>query len=508
MKSIRSLTPAILSGMMAGLAWQYPSLALLMWIALVPFFHSLIRQPRSRLQTWIYGFCFGMVYYGIYFSALWGLYPMDWLGISPGVSFWTLLAALILFSSIQAFWTGFAALLTAGLRPNLLRQGFGAACAWTLAEFCQSLSPLGFTGAHLGVSLYAYPSMIQGASFWGALWVSTLIILVNSFLACALPSSFRKPGRSLSCQYHYLILALLVFGGNLLAGGLLLSHPSEYDEAPIATALIQGGLSSTRKWDAEYLEFCRHQYESLTLEAASRRPALIIWPETAVPVQWTANSDLDRMLRQAANTSQAQLLAGIFYDNYNSIILIKPDQSMMQLYHKQRLAPFGEFLPFKKYLQPFLTWLEGGKAQYFTLQAGSTMPLLQTVAGPTGSLICFEAMFFDLARNQVLAGAESLVVSTNDSWFDGTSLQSSLLGQSVFRAVENGRFVARASSTGISAIIDDHGRILGLQPAESSGVLTGAIVPRRPLTFFTKHGYWTITSSLLLFLFLLMTNKK
>lgn len=508
MKSIRSLSPAILSGMLAGLAWQHSSLALLIWIALVPFFYSLFRQTRSRRQTWIYGFCFGMVYYGIYFSALWSLYPMDWLDISAAVSFWTLLSGMILFSSILAFWAGFAALLIGWLQPNLFRQCLGAACVWTLAEFCQSLSPLGFTGAHLGVSLYAYPAMIQGASLLGALWVSALIILVNSFLACALPSSFRKPFRPYPGQRLYLMLAVLFFSGNLLAGGLRLSLPSEHPEAPVTTAIIQGGLPSTRKWDGDYLEFCRRHYEAMTLEAGSSRPALIIWPETAVPVQWTANSRLDQMLRNLADTTQAQILAGIFYENHNSIILIKPEQSIMQLYHKQRLAPFGEFLPFKKYLKPFLSWLEGGKAQYFTLQAGSAMPLLQTDAGPVGSLICFEAMFFDLARSQVLAGAESLVVSTNDSWFDGTALQSSLLGQSVFRALENGRYVARASSTGISALIDDRGRILCLQPAQSSGILTGSIAPQRQLTFFTKHGYGMIAGSLILFLILSILKKR
>jgi apolipoprotein N-acyltransferase len=57
-------------------------------------------------------------------------------------------------------------------------------------------------------------------------------------------------------------------------------------------------------------------------------------------------------------------------------------------------------------------------------------------------------------------------------------------------------------------LIDDHGRILSLLPAKRSGILTGSIVPRRPLTFFTKHGYWMITGSLLLFLMMLLTNKR
>lgn len=488
MKNFRNLIPAVLSGVLGGLAWQHSSLALLMWIALVPFFYSLFGHPRSRLSAWLYGFLFGFVYYGIYFCALWALYPMDWLGITPGVSFLTILCGVIFFSFIQAFWLGMVSALTVLVKPGLLRQPLAAACLWVLAEFFQSLSPLGFTGAQIGVSQYLFPAMIQGASLFGALFVSFIIVLCQSLLASSLLVYCRQRSEFSARGVLSLALALLVFFLNLAAGYSKLAVTTGSHSPTVKTAIVQGGLSSTRIWDAEYLAFCSKQYETLTLQAGRSHPKIIVWPETAVPIQWVADGDLDLMMRELADKTQAQILAGAFYQNYNSILVIDPDHQVLQLYHKQRLAPFGEFLPFKEFLEPLLSWLEGGKASYFTLSAGSPLPLLQTDAGPTGSLICFEGIFSDLARGQVLAGAESLVISTNDSWFDGTAFQPSLLGQAVFRAVENNRYVVRASSTGISALIDEHGRILSRLPSGSSGTLSGEITPRQQLTFFTQYG--------------------
>lgn len=508
MKNFRSLIPAVLSGVLGGLAWQHSSLALLMWIALIPFFYGLFGQPRSRLGAWLYGFCFGFVYYGIYFCALWTLYPMDWLGVTPGVSFLTILSGVLFFSFIQAFWLGMVAALTVLIKPGPLRQPFAAACLWVLAEFFQSLSPLGFTGAQIGVSQYLFPAMIQGASLFGVLFVSFVLVLCEGLMAAALLVYDRQRSGFPARGVLSLVLAVLVFSMNLAAGFASLAVTTAKDGPAVKTAIVQGGISSTRLWDAAYLAFCSEQYKNLTLLAGRDHPKLIVWPETAVPLQWSADGDLDLMMRDLADKTQAQILAGAFYQDYNSLLVIDPDHHVLQLYHKQRLAPFGEFLPFKEFLEPLLSWLEGGKAAYFTLSAGSPLPLLQTDAGPTGSLICFEGIFSDLARGQVLAGAESLVISTNDSWFDGTALQPSLLGQAVFRAVENNRYVVRASSTGISALIDEHGRILSRLPSGSSGTLSGEIIPRQKLTFFTQYGYFLVIACAGIYALLFLTRYR
>jgi apolipoprotein N-acyltransferase len=139
---------------------------------------------------------------------------------------------------------------------------------------------------------------------------------------------------------------------------------------------------------------------------------------------------------------------------YNSALLITPGEGSIRQYDKLHLVPFGEFIP----LRNTFTFLET-IVPIGDFSAGKDYTVFKVKDAKFSVLICFEDMFPDISRGFVNAGAGFLVNMTNDAWFKDTSSPFQHLQGSVFRAVENRRFVVRAANTGVSAFIDSSGRV-------------------------------------------------
>jgi apolipoprotein N-acyltransferase len=258
---------------------------------------------------------------------------------------------------------------------------------------------------------------------------------------------------------------------------------------------VQGNIDQGSKWDTAMQAATIERYRRLSLEAAKYAPALIVWPETAVPFFLRYEPALQgRVLDIAAETGSYLLVGspdaeppmaangGTRY--HNSAFLISPKRELLSRYDKIHMVPFGEYVPLSSILS-FVHKLAYGIGDF---EGGRTYTIFDAPGGRFGATICYEAIFPDQVRRHVKEGAEFLVNITNDAWFGRSAAPAQHLAMAALRAAENRRYLIRAANTGISAIVDSSGRILQASDIFVPTVMTDQIRVERTQTFYTRHG--------------------
>jgi len=168
-------------------------------------------------------------------------------------------------------------------------------------------------------------------------------------------------------------------------------------------------------------------------------------------------------------------LIGTPYDNqwgkaYNSLIAFSPSGEVIGRYDKQRLVPFGEYLPARFLLYPLLK-----KTDFFSsdFNCGQSNAQLFDVKGiKIGAVICFESTFIEPLKDRVNRGAKLMLTVTNDAWFGSSSAAYEHLSCGVFRAIENRKYFIQTGNTGFSAVIDPYGRIQAMTGLNERRALT------------------------------------
>ena len=180
---------------------------------------------------------------------------------------------------------------------------------------------------------------------------------------------------------------------------------------------------------------------------------------------------------------------------FNSAILISEEGQFLQKYDKLHLVPFGEYIPLKKIFSfletvvPIGDFVPGEEYTVFSLDAKRH----KLNAIRFSVLICFEDLFAGLSRQFVKKGAGFLVNITNDAWFGDTSSPEQHLQASVFRAVENRRYLVRAANTGMSGFISPCGRLDLLKKNNKSTYVSGyktenIFIAKDRGTIYTRFG--------------------
>ncbi len=255
------------------------------------------------------------------------------------------------------------------------------------------------------------------------------------------------------------------------------------------------------KWDAAHRETTLQRYTELTREAVRQRPALIAWPETAVPGDVEHDPRLFKPVRELAMEVGIPLLVGSAEHAkftkresgsriYNSMVLVMPDGRIAGAYRKIRLVPFGEYVP----LKGLFTWPAAIASSMGDSVPGDTLTVFRVGDVDVASTICWENIFPDLFRQFVRHGARVVVNATNEAWFQDSGAPRQFLAISVFRAAEHRVSVLRVANTGISALIDPHGRIVQrLRSPDGrdvfvAGVLAASVPVSRSTTLYTAYG--------------------
>jgi apolipoprotein N-acyltransferase len=255
---------------------------------------------------------------------------------------------------------------------------------------------------------------------------------------------------------------------------------------PVRVALLQGNVAQELKWRDEVRTKTLLDYRRMIFEASAR---VVVLPETALPAFFDqVPEDYLESIRAHARATGKEVLMGIVereqrggeFDYYNTVLrLVAPRQA----YRKRHLVPFGEFIPpgFRFVLAvlkiPLSDFATGGRGQA-PIDAGGTS---------FGVAICYEDIFGEEVIEQ-LPRAQALLNVSNDAWFGNSFAADQHLQSSQMRALETSRWMVRATNTGVTAAIDEKGRVVSRLGAFTAGTLIADVVPRKGQTPYVLFG--------------------
>ncbi len=474
---------AVLTGLLLTALFPPADLSWLAWISLLPLFIGL--EGTTPFQALKLGLLAGMAHF---LSLIyWIVFVLDHygnLGVIPS------LGPYLLFSFYLSLFIAVFCWGTVKMVRSLPFPWFFAAGLWVSLEYAKAHVLSGFPWCLLGYSQYAHLQIIQVADITGVYGISFLIVLTNGLIYSLLFRPLENPRPLFRLQLFSgigLLIAAILYGGFQKSA----QNNQERDHR-VTCAIIQPNVDQSIKWNPTYQAQTMAVYERLTLAASPARPQLIVWPETALPFFFQDQSDLSAVVQSLATHLHADILfgspayqrktGGFVY--FNRAYLLSPAGNI-DYYDKVHLVPFGEYVPFKR----LLFFVDRLVASAGDFASGKQIAPLKDKNLMVGPLICFEAIFPTLAREQVKKGAQVLVNLTNDAWFGSTSAPYQHLAMAVFRAVENRRPFIRAANTGFSAFITTTGEITSRSTLFMEQRLIGDFYPTSsPLTFYTRFG--------------------
>jgi apolipoprotein N-acyltransferase len=475
---------AALSGVLLTLSFPKFGHGAVAWIALVPL---LLAIPGTRgLRAFRLGYVTGAVSAVglLYWTAL---VVRQYGGLSMPVS---TLVMMLLCLAFALFPSLFAWVLAGWVERFGPRALLLAPFAWVATEILRAYTLFRFSWCLLGYSQAATPELIQLAAFGAVYAVSFVIAAVAAALAYAWHE--RRPLPRRAALAGALLLVAAVAGH----GRLVLARPVSA-ERPLRVGLVQASIRQDEKWDAQHLLENFERHVTLTRVAASRGAQLVVWPESSVPWSYDDAPQVREAMHGLARDTGAHVVFG--NDDrepqpsgpgrvYVGAKLVDPEGRLVLRYHKVRLVPFGEYVP----LQPILT-LGGRVAARLVRGVSDFTPGAEATVGEAlgrrlGVSICYEAIFPDYVRQFSAGGAELLLNITNDAWYGTTSAPYQHFAMAVFRAVENGRYLARAANTGISAFVDPRGRVLEKTALFERTALVRDVPGEVSDTFYARHG--------------------
>lgn len=493
----RRFTVSLIAGGLSALAFAPFYAFPILWLTVPVFVWLIDGAETAEHATWfrrllpaaVVGFGFG---FGFFIAGLW------WIGaaflVDAGRFAWALPLAVVALPALLAlFWAVGAAVARAFWSegwPRLLV--FAGTMA--IAEWLRGHLLTGFPWNAFGYALTPAPLMMQSASLvgiWGVTLAAFFIFAVPTLLVDD-SGQERRAGRGALGVAAALLLGHVGFGAIRLAGGADPLVPG------VHLRVVQPAIPQNERWAADRSDDTMNRYVDLSRGSGSGMEGVthLIWPESAFPFLLTERpSALDAiadLLPKGATlitgAARAERIAGS--DDpplvFNSAYVIDDSGEIRAAYDKVHLVPFGEYLPFRSVLGSM------GLRQLIALPTGfSPGQRLRTLslsdAPPFGPLICYEIIF---PGDAVETGNRPgwLLNLTNDAWYGSTPGPYQHFLQARVRAVEEGLPLVRAANSGISAIIDAHGRVLESLDLERAGVVDGGLPVRLPPTPYGRFG--------------------
>ncbi len=466
------------------------------WFSFIGFavLAALIQNAPSVKRGALLGFVFGLAYFLA--GVSWVRISLNEFGGMPLPIAWF---AALLFCGFLALYPMLACAFATWAKPK--GHFFFAvifASAWTFAEYLRAHLFTGFEWLTIGTSQTGGVWGLQSfAPIFGALGVSWLIAVIGALIGtAALPTPITNRVAKIKPSEPGLVLINSI--GNSIEVGLYLLatvglgmwalynwNPSESVGKPIKVSLLQGNIAQTLKWDPERFVSTLALYEKLITEAKGE---LIILPETAFP------STLDRIdpayierLRGIAVAKNANLIIGVPVQEkdryYNTAISLGVEP--VQQYRKVHLVPFGEYMPLRSALAWFYANLTIPMSDFS--KGDADQPLIKVNGQTLGISICYEDAF---ARDvhRTLPDATLLVNISNDAWFGKSAAAEQHLQLAQMRAIEFARPMLRANNTGITAVIDEKGRVTQRLESFTPGILETTIQGRKGYTPYMVWG--------------------
>lgn len=466
-----------------------PFTAFLGWFALIPFFLAL-RNANAKQGAWL-GFVFGFTQLGLILYWIAFLEEAKYLS---GLAWFVLVFYLSLYFLLFGAWYCF---LVNRLKISGL---FIAPFLWLALEYIRGSRPWGgFNWGEIGYSQAPYPSVLVFTTIGGVYGLTFAMVWFNASLAKAMELFLTQPDPIPSTipnrSRWFLLMLPLVFLAGLFAVGNHVIKTAALKKSGTAV-LIQPSIDQSVKWSKSNEDATYDKIGKLVHSQSSAKTDLIIWPETAAPsfLLMTPKS-LARVTSIVRKSSTAQLVGCLDEqrgkDNvtryYNGAVHFDRAGKPAGVYHKRHLVPFGEFVPFQKYLT-FLGPVVGDLGNF---DFGAEYQKFQAGGFSYTPMICYEVIFPGDVQKAFKTGAEALVNISNDAWYGRTASAYQHVMMAVVRAAEEQKPLLRAANTGISLATDPFGRILtSTKLFEETAVKADVLTLSTGQTLYSRWGNW------------------
>lgn len=469
------------SGVLLALSFPNFSFWFLAWVSIAPFIVavSLAMDRLNVKKIALIGFVFGFLH------SLVGLY---WIEIVlekyGGLPAWTSIPVLFLLCGYLALYGVAFALAIRAFHDAKIPYWLVLPSLWVLLEWLRGKLITGFPWNLLAYSQTDLKWLRQIADVTGAYGVSWIVVLANTLIARVLMGKRDIPG-------WIAFLGLLTF--TWWYGNAVMSQDIHCKDSELRVAIVQGNIDQAQKWDEAFRETTIQTYENLSFGAVQAgKLDLIVWPESAMPFVYGFLPDLTMRIDGIINELEVPVLFGAIGVTgtgkdarfLNKAYLIEPDGIIVGDYAKEHLVPFGEYVP----LQPILFFVHKLVPTAGDFVPGRSSGVISWRGESIGMLICYEAVFPELARKRVLHGATLIVNISNDAWFGKSSAPYQHLESARWRAVETKRPVIRSTNTGISAFIDHFGNVRSSTGLFKAETLVDSVKPCTGKTFYVRYG--------------------
>lgn len=474
-------------------------------IALLLLVTRALNAPSASFRGFFYGWIFGVGLFGS--GASWVYVSINTYGHAPpflaGSLTLVFVLGLALFSGLSLYI--FGKLKTSSKTGNAL---LFIAC-WVLGDLFRSIFLTGFPWLFLGYGHLdtALAGWIPVIGVYGltaisvASGIAIFFLLTLLFKALPILIKHNKTSRKRVFRSHYhprktafklafvLVVALIWISGPLLNK----IEWTEISPQSLTVALIQTNIPQEEKWKPAQRIKTLKLLEAMSAE--SWDSDIIVWPETAVPILYDQALPFLNKMSDLAVQHQTNIISGLPFRQrqkdgsqilHNSIISIGAGDG---LYHKQKLVPFGEYVPLQELLRGLIAFFDLPMSDFRT--GSEDQAPLSSFNYKVAPFICYEVVYPDFVR-QLARNTDFLLTISNDSWFGSSIGPLQHLEMAQMRAAETRRYMIRGTNNGISALIDARGRII----AESEQFVRTTL--RAPIhivegdTPFMRYGSWPI----------------
>jgi apolipoprotein N-acyltransferase len=495
---------SLFSGLLLALAWL-----------IHPFFVFLAWLPWLKLEAEIYQtqnkFNFRNIFIYSYLTTFtwnilttWWLLMIEWQG---GV------AALLINPALMAF----PLILFHFFRYHFRQRWvyFTWPVIWLAYEFMQTQWDLAWTWLTLGNVLAPLPYLIQYYELSGVLGGSAMILFFNL--------SLWWLGQGKEKWLAYLIICIL-----LIINGLSVWKFQNYEEKgqTVNILVVQPNINPYTEKFSKHKNFIPFDQQfkritTLTQEKLTLDVDLVLYPESATGVLWDESSfrknplifqEFAQLNQTYKAYPQTRWLLGMntysfipqdqknlptsirmtgtnsYYQKFNAAVFVKDTSAKVAIYHKSKLVPAGEMVPFPQLLKPIFLIFDNLKG-LITPQTERTIFQLNKGV-KIAPLICYESTFGEFSNQFIQNGAQILCVITNDAFWRGSPEPWQHQQIDRIRAIETRRAIARASHHGFSGFINQKGQILQSTPTDQMLAEKGIIRANTKLTFYVKYGDW------------------
>lgn len=454
--------------------------ALLLFLASPPYDQFLLAYPaifiallscKKGEEAFKKGFFFGSLYY--IFTMYWISYVLKLYGNIP---LFIAIVLMILLCMYLALYYGLFFKIFCLLRDKIspLLYPLLMSVIFILLEYGRAKIMTGFPWMLLGYTQHKFTSLIQISHFFSVYGVSFVVIFFNLALY---EIALKRNTKSFINIMTALVIILVscLYGKERIKG----INKNLETKKSITLSVIQGNIDQSQKWEKSLQRSIINKYIALTEKEMTKKPAIVIWPETALPFIYGNDIELTEYLRSFLINKDFYLLTGFphydfgedgktYYTNSAGIFF---KGELLGKYTKTHLVPFGEYVPLKKILF-FVEKLVVAAGDFLS---GTELKVLETDGIKIGVLICYESIFPEISRDYKSKGVNILVNLTNDAWFGKTAAPYQHFAMSKFRAIENEVFLVRAANTGISGIIKPTGEVIISTPIFSDESFTESI---------------------------------